>query len=285
MAASRVLTSLAAVHTSSCPGRYRNGTWKSRTRILKLEPQDRLGTKLISSIEVQSFGGGKTSLAASPPTGTHRRALRSPGLCTYKHTSFFIAPPPLCVSLFTGNHSVSTMGLHHACHSWPWSRSTCMALSLQVQGHCQIFFSSTPTNRYFFHVLFLQHCLPHHPLMGTMNSQEERRTYLSPILSLHGTKLGQLEGSSPLPSGYGWKIHPPPKKIVNILKKGKMWCEKTNNAPYILKIWFLERVSLCSLFLPSEIPDNATKPVQTLTLPVRGYCGAGGGVWTLSHVE
>ena len=119
MAASRVLTSLAAVHTSSCPGRYRNGTWKSRTRILKLEPQDRLGTKLISSIEVQSFGGGKTSLAASPPTGTHRRALRSPGLCTYKHTSFFIAPPPLCVSLFTGNHSVSTMGLHHACHSWP----------------------------------------------------------------------------------------------------------------------------------------------------------------------
>lgn len=45
---------------SSCPGRCRNGTGKSRARILKLELQDRLGMRLASSMKCTAYEGRKT---------------------------------------------------------------------------------------------------------------------------------------------------------------------------------------------------------------------------------
>lgn len=129
-----------------------------------------------------------SSILLPTPPPLHRQAHLLP------HSSSSLVP--------IRSHSRSTMGLRHASHS-------CLA-GLVVPQVCPC-----PCPRSLLdHLLFPTHqqiflpchapstVLQHYLLIRTMNSQEERRTELSSILSLYGRKLREFESSAPLPTGY-----------------------------------------------------------------------------------
>lgn len=123
--------------TSSCPGRCRNGTGKSRARILKLELQDRLGMRLASSMKCTAYEGRKT--VRYRPLQANTAELCGPCLREGKRMYF----PPSHISFLAflslyGNCSVPSTGLHHSGHGgttdpevgpqgWPWSLSKVIA--------------------------------------------------------------------------------------------------------------------------------------------------------------